>query len=179
MGKFIDRTGKRYGMLVVLRLAEKQPGQNLRWVCRCDCGTVREVWGTYLTDSEVSNPNCGCDSNRRRGEGQQTHGMTYTAEYSLYHHAKATARKKNLLFNIELTDIVIPDVCPFLEIPLKREGPLAPNSPSLDKIVPRLGYVKGNVQVISFKANTMKHNATLEEFELMAKNWRVKVVGLW
>jgi hypothetical protein len=33
----------------------------------------------------------------------------------------------------------------------------------LDKIVPELGYVKGNVQVISTLANTMKNQASIEQ----------------
>ena len=41
----------------------------------------------------------------------------------------------------------------------------SPASPSLDQIVPGLGYVKGNVQVISHRANTLKSDGTLEEFK--------------
>jgi hypothetical protein len=36
---------------------------------------------------------------------------------------------------------------------------------SLDRIVPELGYVKGNIAVISNRANSLKSNATLEELE--------------
>lgn len=42
--------------------------------------------------------------------------------------------------------------------------------PSLDKIIPKLGYVKGNVWVVSNKANRIKSNATIEELELLVKN---------
>lgn len=62
--------------------------------------------------------------------------------------------------------MVIPDFCPVLGLPLYRNtGGLAqgPNSPSLDRIDPALGYVKGNVNVISSKANAIKSNATPEE----------------
>ena len=43
------------------------------------------------------------------------------------------------------------------------EGVLGDDSPSLDRIVSSLGYVKGNIRVISYKANRVKSNATLEE----------------
>jgi hypothetical protein len=46
------------------------------------------------------------------------------------------------------------------------------NSPSLDKIIPSLGYVRGNVQVISQRANSIKRDATLAELELLVQNMR-------
>lgn len=43
------------------------------------------------------------------------------------------------------------------------------NSPSVDKIIPQLGYVKGNVQIISNRANIMKNDATLEDVKALLK----------
>jgi hypothetical protein len=40
----------------------------------------------------------------------------------------------------------------------------------LDKIIPELGYVKGNVRIISTLANTMKSNATKDQLLTFAKN---------
>lgn len=42
-------------------------------------------------------------------------------------------------------------------------------SPSVDRINPHLGYVPGNVQVISYKANSMKRNCTMEELLMFAE----------
>lgn len=39
------------------------------------------------------------------------------------------------------------------------------NSPSIDKVDPELGYIKGNIRVISFKANRMKQDNTKEQLE--------------
>lgn len=80
--------------------------------------------------------------------------------------AKKRAKKKNLPFNIEIEDIIIPDVCPVFGFTLEV-GTISErdNSPSLDKIIPELGYVKGNVKVISFKANTLKRDGHIEEFK--------------
>ena len=36
-------------------------------------------------------------------------------------------------------------------------------TPSLDRFVPNLGYVKGNIRVISFRANRLKSDATIDE----------------
>lgn len=80
--------------------------------------------------------------------------------------AKKRAKEKNLPFNIDVEDIVIPNVCPVFGF-LLEAGTISErdNSPSLDKIIPELGYVKGNVMVISFKANTLKRDGSLEDFE--------------
>lgn len=78
--------------------------------------------------------------------------------------AKARAKSDNLPFDIEQSDIVITEECPILGIKLWRaKGQAGPNSPTLDKIIPSLGYVKGNIQVISYMANIMKSNATPEQ----------------
>lgn len=86
--------------------------------------------------------------------------------------AKRRSKVQNLPFNIEINDIIIPKYCPILEIRLERNygGKPKSNSPSLDKIIPELGYVKGNIRVISHKANMMKNNATEKELKLFCKN---------
>ena len=65
----------------------------------------------------------------------------------------------------------MPDCCPVLGIKLERNrdkcGP-GPGSPTLDRIVPSLGYVPGNVVVISHKANSIKSNATAAEIRAVA-----------
>ena len=87
----------------------------------------------------------------------------------LFYAAKARAKKFNIPFNLNHSDIQIPEYCPILNIPIildiernnSGRGPTM-NSPSLDKIIPELGYVKGNVRVISFKANKYKNDMDRE-----------------
>ena len=82
--------------------------------------------------------------------------------------AKARARKNGLEFDLTLEDTYIPLVCPILGIPLKQRGDgrgASFDSPTLDRINSSLGYVKGNVAVISRKANSLKSNGTIEDFE--------------
>lgn len=86
--------------------------------------------------------------------------------------AEKSAKSRNLDFNLTLEDIVIPENCPLLEIPLNydhingRNG----NSPSIDRIDNSLGYIKGNIWIISSKANTMKGNASFPELHIFSKN---------
>jgi uncharacterized protein (DUF433 family) len=103
--------------------------------------------------------------------------------------AKARAKKHGLPFNITEDDIEIPVFCPALGIKLERgeqgKGHFD-NSPSLDKIVPEKGYVKGNVVVVSMLANRLKSNATIEQLRDLAdfytdierKQWREMIKNL-
>jgi len=85
--------------------------------------------------------------------------------------ARIRAEKRGLDFNIDETDIVIPEKCPLLEIEIKIAYKVAnANSPSLDRIDSSKGYVKGNVMVISYRANTIKSNATPSELLKLASN---------
>lgn len=87
--------------------------------------------------------------------------------------AKQRAKKNGLPFNITPDDVIIPDRCPLLGIVLKRSrknrGP-SDNSPTLDRIHPEKGYVKGNVWVISAKANRIKTDANLNEINELVVN---------
>ena len=93
-------------------------------------------------------------------------GIKIYPQRALLSQAKGRAKKCGIPFDLELSDIVIPDRCPVIGIELKRNpngsGPI-PSSPSLDRIVPSFGYTKGNVRVISHRANTLKSDATLLE----------------
>lgn len=85
--------------------------------------------------------------------------------------AKARAKKKNIHFSITEKDIVIPEKCPYLDIPLlssSRRGEDRSSVCSLDRIDPSLGYICGNIEVISHLANTMKSSATREQLLLFA-----------
>lgn len=82
--------------------------------------------------------------------------------------ARHRAKSENLPFNLSEDDFEIPELCPVLGIKLEfaeGEGHYTDSSPSLDKFDPSKGYTKGNVAIISMKANRMKNNATMEEVE--------------
>ena len=84
--------------------------------------------------------------------------------------ARQRARRTNVPFSITESDITIPENCPCFGIPLvQNKGKTCPGSATLDQIVAGKGYVSGNIQVISLKANTMKSNATRTELELFSK----------
>ena len=89
----------------------------------------------------------------------------------LINNSRIRAKAKGIPFSLTKEDIVIPEVCPILGIPFSyppagHRGPWD-YSPSLDRIEPSLGYVSGNINVISFRANRLRNDATLAELELI------------
>lgn len=85
--------------------------------------------------------------------------------------AKYRAEQKGIEFDIDIDDIIIPDKCPILECDfVYGTSNNYSYSPSLDRIDNSKGYIKGNIQVISSKANTMKNSATQEELVKFCKN---------
>lgn len=87
----------------------------------------------------------------------------------IWHRAKTRATSKGLDFDIQLSDIEIPDACPVLGVPLKINTEYCP---SIDRIDPNKGYVKGNVRIISNRANVLKNNATVGELEMVLKDMK-------
>lgn len=104
-------------------------------------------------------------SEKRRAKRKQI------PEKFLWQEAKKRAKQKGLEFSIEIEDIKIPKRCPYLNIPLwvSDETP-SDNSPSIDRIDPSKGYVQGNICVCSFRANTIKRDASLHEIEQLYKS---------
>jgi len=95
---------------------------------------------------------------------------------SLWSAARARARKKGLSFDITFEDVVIPKVCPLLNIPIEPSslddgvyGPLN-GSPSIDRKDNNKGYTRDNIWIISHRANTAKGNLTLSELEILLSN---------
>ncbi len=87
----------------------------------------------------------------------------------LLEHAKNRAKQKGLAFDLGRADLEMPERCPVLGIEFRwgtgAMGWRNMASPSLDRIKPQLGYVRGNVLVISNRANHLKSNGTISEFE--------------
>ncbi len=82
--------------------------------------------------------------------------------------ARTRAKRDNKEFNLDISDILIPEFCPALGIRLTniREGgkPRA-TTPSLDRKDNSIGYIKGNVFVISWRANQLKSNMSIDEMK--------------
>lgn len=126
------------------------------------CGTVFEITSRMTLCK-------ACNSQRVK---------SLTPEWKMHQRAKQRCRLSGREFAIEVSDIVIPDVCPILGIPLNMNSGKSGayrNSPSLDRVDSSRGYTKDNIQVISQQANAMKHAASNEELLAFAQ-WVLKSI---
>lgn len=61
MAEPMDMTGKKFNRWTVIRRSEKKlSGRTIYWVCKCECGTVKNVQGTALRNGRSTS--CGCRS---------------------------------------------------------------------------------------------------------------------
>ena len=179
-----DLVGRRFGRLVVIERAPSHTGgenkygtkriaryPRVYWKCRCDCDNFVEPNSDNLKSGNTIS--CGC--------ARKKHGMSGTREDRLLRGAKGRAKKEGLPFNLTYEDVVIPEFFPvFPSIRLNKDVKKnrQNDSPSLDKLQPHLGYVKGNVAVVSWRANELKRNASWQELLIVAK-WMRKETQKW
>lgn len=126
-----------------------------------NCGIVYVKTSKTVTTC----PKCNCERVKNRDLTSK-----------ILNRSQQRARKRNLEFNIDKDDIDIPEHCPILGIPLiegKGKAGGKKNSPSIDRIDPTKGYIKGNVRIISHLANAMKSFANEDELVKFA-NWIIQ-----
>jgi hypothetical protein len=93
----------------------------------------------------------------------------------IFRETRGRARREGIAFTIEIGDITIPERCPVLGILLEKRGERRTDaSPSIDRIDATRGYVKGNVAIISWRANRIKADATAEDLKLISDWMRAK-----
>lgn len=135
----------------------------------------------YLTEEQrkENKKRSGREHYQKNKQKYYTRTREYLARrgpsYKLWANARHRAKKHGLPCNIEATDVVIPEICPVLGIPIvrRKNRGYSDNSPSIDRIIPELGYVKGNIAVISNRANTLKRDASVEELEKVVAYMKV------
>jgi len=110
-------------------------------------------------------------SAQKKNYNERDRGTMEYALRRLLYSAKTRANQKNLPFDltVEWLEAMVITHCPITLEPLNwtREGIIGggprTNSPSIDRIIPELGYVQSNCSIISARGNTIKNNGTLEE----------------
>lgn len=159
-----------------------ESGQIINKECRL-CGTIQPISHFYTNSQRTPQNTDGYMYCCKRCSKQQWHDKAQDPENRkkwLLDRIKSKCKKLDIPFDLTLDDLVIPEVCPVLGIPLKfgiktankfreRRGVQTPDdSPSVDRIFPDLGYIKGNIVIVSYRANNIKTNATPEELQQVA-----------
>jgi len=77
---------------------------------------------------------------------------------------RRNAKKRNQPFDLTKADFSpLPSHCPVLGVELDYSGAGGPNAASIDRTDCKQGYVRGNVVIMSRRANTLKNDASPEE----------------
>ena len=186
-----DLTGKKYGHLTVTKLHTKKANEGARlWECLCVCGNKTIVRTSALNNG--SSKSCGCkrtEANRGANHHRiknmiEEYGDHISQSSPFYKMASRTifrakeygirvGFKSRAEFAIYLKTIT-PTKCPvFGKKMVVGDGQPHKWSPSVDKIIPSKGYVRGNIQIISKLANSMKYDASKRELKQFAQ-WALR-----
>ncbi len=132
------------------------------------CGTYKPYEQYHLHSNCANGYNTVCKQCRKVTSKKNYKALSL--EQNIFNRAKSRAAKRNIEFNLELSDIVVPDMCPVLNIPITK-GKIggSDNSPSIDRTDSNKGYVKGNITIMSNRANVLKNNATYKELVKVAE----------
>ena len=134
-------------------------------ICKL-CGLAKEKF----QKNRHGNPGSVCTTCRSK-----QHSAYYRKHPVIYllNACRQRCRQQRLPYNLTKEDIIIPEYCPVLGVKLEHgTKPFCDNSPSIDRIYPEKGYIKGNVVVISWRANRLKSDASLKELEYVVNRLR-------
>lgn len=191
----IDLAGKQFGLWTVHEYVGGRPQG--KWRCVCACGVKRDVSGVNLRTghsascgtckrseyarASAANRDFSGPKNPRARAAKRKAGEDYISSADVwykraagvFHGAKKRGVPVGFASAMEFATYVktiAPTKCPVFGKKFVARGVgFSPWSPSIDKINPKRGYVRGNVQVISMLANAMKRNATPRQLRQFAE----------
>lgn len=175
--------GKTFSRLTVVKRLENHVtvgGTKFsKWLCRCVCGNEIPVIGIDLKSGKTQS--CGClhdECSKKHGEANLDHGgysnqssLDFRIRYRALQSLKYRAKKRGYDSDLELDDLpILTDICPVLGITYEkyRPGKTKDASPSIDRKNPNLPYLKKykeNLCFVSYRANRIKQNATVDELQ--------------
>jgi hypothetical protein len=123
--KIISLIGKRFDRLVVVKKEPHESGENIRWLCRCDCGKEVVVIGCNLKSGHTKS--CGCLNSESRVKSNTTHGLSKTRVFHIYNGMKSRCYNPNEKSykhyggkGITICDEWIRDFCAFYDWSMKN-----------------------------------------------------------
>jgi len=144
------------------KMTRRKPvGEKTKLRCN-NCGFEKSVTHFSKHKSTIT----GYDTSRcKECKKSERQWVEISIEKRIYNRAKSRAKKNGIDFDLELQDIVLPEKCPVFD----REFIYGDHdwTYSIDRIDPTKGYLKGNIQIISNRANMLKGNASIDEIRLL------------
>lgn len=130
---------------------------------------LKETKRLYDLEYRKKNKEKRSEQNKVNYESSRKVAFKNDPQYYLWYVARTRSRQKGTEFTIVKEDVIIPEICPILEIPLTKGDGYLPNAMSLDRVDNNKGYIPGNIRVISRKANLMKSSLTIDVLEKLIK----------
>ena len=142
---------------------------------------IRQVVRKYIPDYDESHgrnarragKEQALQEKRRKKWGNHRHLIEsdlYQAQRQKFRAKHANAKRVGWEWTIQFGDLIWPTHCPILGMELDYfAAGRQENSPSFDQIDSGKGYVNGNVQIISWRANRIKNDGTAEEHRKIAE----------
>ena len=93
MPRKLSLKGQKFGRLIVVELGERTRSGRYKWLCKCECGNLKNIVGTDLKNGHSSS--CGCLQSDVAKEYNTIHGNRYSAEYSSWADMKKRCTNPN------------------------------------------------------------------------------------
>lgn len=160
----IPEPGEKFGLLTTINYARSNKSGHSMMTCVCVCGKIFICRYGDLKSNKTRS--CGNTLCRSLLVDVAPRGNNI---YRMMARARDRAKATGVPFNKRAFEgLKIPKYCSLLDIPLEiptgsKKAVTNNNSVSVDQIIPGAGYVDGNIQAISFRANRIKSDATPEE----------------
>ena len=180
-----DLTGQKFGKLTVIKMSEERGNNNqIKWICKCECGNIHIVTGESLRAGKSKS--CGCLKHK------DSYNKIQDREFALWkqlYNSTVKRRNKNKGFEENIISLqnfikLSQEVCFYCgehpqsslkDVNKVYRNKLVSNTQikfnGIDRIDSQKGYIKGNVVSCCKKCNTAKNTMTTEEF----KQWIKKV----
>ena len=188
MAKFKDRTGERYGRLLVVEHYGKDSRGKYLWKCVCDCGNEKIVVGDNLSSGKSNS--CGCLKKEFLSKKGNQFGLYSDRRLAIYRVQYSHIKRRHSKFSGEIFS--------FEEFVKKSESPcyycglewskeiqdrrnetikdglfsdVVVKCNGIDRIDSEVGYTSKNTVPCCKYCNTAKNTMTQQEF----KRWIVRV----
>ncbi len=154
----------KYGKLTIISRIENRPGV---WLCKCDCGNLKEYTGSVLRSNKARS--CGCNAMKGWNNSSWTGYKDISGRY--WENIKRSALKRKFSFEIGITEMwelyeKQNKKCAISGIDInfcRTKDRKWKQSASIDRIDSTKGYTINNVQWVHIDVNLMKMQLSTNE----------------